>query len=147
MSTPKHIKRARPKPKKNAKEYFIWCDESDQSGKFFSDFYGGVLVKSEHLKEVMDKLQKVCRRLHLNDEIKWHKVSEHYVAKYIDLMNIFFGLIKEEKIRVRIMFTQNAYVATHLQETHKRDRFFILYYHFIKHAFGLPHSNDGTPGG
>jgi len=143
MSTAKHVRRARPRLKKQSKEYFIWCDESDQAGKFFSNFYGGVLVKSEDLKEVMDKLQNACKKLHLNDEIKWHKISEHYVSKYIHLMDTFFDLVKKGKVKVRIMFTQNAYIATHLHEAHKRDRFFILYYQFIKHAFGLAYSRDG----
>jgi Protein of unknown function (DUF3800) len=143
MPLQKHIRRARPRVKKNSREYFVWCDESDQSGKFFSNFYGGVLVKSQDLNEVMDKLQKVCKKLHLKDEIKWHKISEHYVDKYIALMDVFFDLVKRGKIKVRIMFTQDAYVATHLQAVHKREGFFILYYQFIKHAFGFAHANDG----
>ena len=137
----KHVRRTTPRPKKNGKEYFIWCDESDQSGKFFSNFYGGVLVKSEDLHEVMHALQKVCRRLHLHDEIKWQKISDHYVMKYIALMDVFFNLIKEDKIKVRIMFIQNAYKTSDLYDMHKRDVFFILYHQLIKHAFGLIHSN------
>ena len=138
----KHVRRTTPRPKKNSEEYFIWCDESDQSGKFFSNFYGGVLVKSEDLHEVMYTLQKVCRRLHLRDEIKWQKISDHYVIKYIALMDAFFDLVKEGKIKVRIMFIQNAYKTIHLHGMHKRDIFFILYYQLIKHAFGLIHSNN-----
>ncbi|HEX5154159.1 MAG TPA: DUF3800 domain-containing protein [Parafilimonas sp.] len=138
----KHIRRITPRPKKNSKEYFIWCDESDQSGKFFSNFYGGVLVKSENLHEVMHDLQKVCRRLHLYDEIKWQKISDHYVVKYTALMDAFFNLIKDGKIKVRIMFIQNTYKTIHLHDMHKRDVFFILYRQLVKHAFGLIHSNN-----
>jgi hypothetical protein len=58
MSPSKHIRRIRLRPKKHSREYFIWCDESDQSGKFFSNFYGGVLVKGEDLADVMNALQK-----------------------------------------------------------------------------------------
>jgi len=136
-----HIRRITPRLKKNSKEYFIWCDESDQSGKFFSNFYGGVLVKSENLREVMQTLQKVCARLHLHDEIKWQKISDHYVVKYIRLMDVFFDLVKDGKIKVRIMFIQNAHKTIHLQGLHKHNVFFILYYQFISHAFGLIHSN------
>ena len=28
------------------KEYIIFCDESDVAGKYYSNFYGGVLVGS-----------------------------------------------------------------------------------------------------
>jgi hypothetical protein len=137
-----HTRKATIRLKKNSKEYFIWCDESDSKGKYCSNFYGGVLVRSEHLREVQASLQQICKKLHLFDEIKWHKVSQHYVEKYMNLMDTFFKFIEEDKVKVRIMFTQNAYVATHLTERHKTEEFFILYYQFIKHAFGLPFSNN-----
>ena len=57
------------KGKKKSKEIFIWCDESDRKGKFFSDFYGGVLVESIHLKEVYEILNRSCKMLHLKDEM------------------------------------------------------------------------------
>ncbi|HEV7330433.1 MAG TPA: DUF3800 domain-containing protein [Flavisolibacter sp.] len=140
--TKQHVRKAALRPKKNSREYFIWCDESDSKGKFCSNFYGGVLVKSTDLAEVQATLRQACRKLHFFDEIKWHKVSQHYVEKYKKAMDVFFQLVAEEKIKVRIMFTQNAYVATRLTDRHTTEEFFILYYQFIKHAFGLPYSNN-----
>jgi len=132
-SAGKHVRKTYPRPKKSAKEYFIWCDESDRKGKYFSHFYGGILVKSDDLKEVHTTLRKTCLRLHLFDELKWHKVSQHYVQKYIQVMDAFFDCVKENKVKVRIMFTQNSNAA----KGSKNNDFFILYYQFIKHAFGL----------
>src|SRR4051794_31423601 len=83
----------------------------------------------------------MCRRLHMLDEIKWHKISEHYVDKYVELMDVFFDLVKRNKVKIRIMFTRNTHKAMHLHNGRKRDGFFVLYYHFIKHAFGFAHSN------
>ncbi|MGN6439438.1 MAG: DUF3800 domain-containing protein [Agriterribacter sp.] len=40
------------------------------------------------------------------------------------------------------MFRQNAFVATQLSQTHRDEEFFILYYQFIKQAFGLAHSKN-----
>lgn len=138
----KHTRKATIRRKKHSPEFFIWCDESDRKGKYFSNFYGGILIKSENLREVIYKLNKVCKKLHLFDEIKWHKISEHYLSKYQEAMDVFFDPIKAGKVKVRIMFTQNAYQAIHITERHKTDEFFILYYQFIKHAFGLGFSND-----
>jgi hypothetical protein len=45
--------------------------------------------------------------------------------------------VKAGKIKIRIMFTQNTHVALQLTKQHIDDRYFILYYHFIKNAFGL----------
>jgi hypothetical protein len=44
------------------------------------------------------------------------------------------------------MFTQNTVVPRGLTERHHEERYFILYYQFIKHAFGLAHS-PATPNG
>lgn len=119
------------------KEFFIWCDESDTKGKFYSNFYGGVLVESQHLYEVQRTLTHVCRELHFYDEIKWQKVSQHYTDKYIKVVDVFFNLIKLGKVKLRILFTQNDRVAAGLPDLDKADGFFMLYYQFIKHAFGL----------
>lgn len=29
------------------KEYTIWCDESIKKGKYYSNFYGGLLIQSK----------------------------------------------------------------------------------------------------
>lgn len=142
MERRKHTRRAGLRPKESHREYLIWCDESEAKGRFCSNFYGGVLVRSEHLKEVQTRLRKICDSLHFRDEIKWQKVSEGYLDKYIAAMDVFFDIIKEGKAKVRIMFTQNAFLATHLTQKHKDDEYFVLYYQFIKHAFGLQYSND-----
>lgn len=140
MAKEQHIRKAVLRVRKN-KEFFIWCDESDSRGKFYSNFYGGVLVESQHIYQVQRTLTRVCRELHFYDEIKWHKVSKHYVDKYMQLMDAFFQLIGTGKIKLRIMFTQNSFDYTGLIDEHKSDEFLILYYHFIKHAFGLSHCN------
>ncbi|RYD70053.1 MAG: DUF3800 domain-containing protein [Sphingobacteriales bacterium] len=128
--------------RKSGPEYIIWCDESDKKGQFFSNFYGGVLVASDHLKEVQTTLMNKCADLHFFDEIKWQKVSEHYLDKYISIMDCFFNLVKSGLVKVRIMFTQNAYVPTKLTDQHYNDEFFILYYQFIKHAFGMSYRDN-----
>ena len=36
-------------------------------------------------------------------------MSENYLNKYIEMINLFFSFIKSNKIKIRIMFKQNAY--------------------------------------
>lgn len=122
-------------------EYFIWCDESVKKGKYYSNFYGGVLVKAKDSKHVNDSLQQVCDKLFLKDELKWVKVSTAYLEKYKTLTDEFFRLMKAGKVKVRIMFTQNAEKPLGLTTEHLKNEYFILYYQFFKHAFGLPYSN------
>jgi hypothetical protein len=126
----------RPMPK----EYIIYCDESEKSGKHFSNFYGGVLISCDHIDEVRRVLAAKKAELNLQKEVKWTRITDQYEEKYKDLMTCFFGLVREGKIKVRIMFTQNTHVAINLTKRHNEEGYFILYYQFLKHAFGLIHS-------
>ena len=119
MATSKpHMRKATIRPRKAAgQEYFIWCDESNIKGKYCSNFYGGVLVKSTHLREVLATLQQVCRKLHLFDEIKWHKVSQCYAGKYQQAMDAFFQLVAEAKTNKEIAALLNVSPST--VETHR----------------------------
>lgn len=123
-------------------EYFIWCDESVKKGRYFSNFYGGVLIKSKDLKYVQKKLTEAREIQGLFNEIKWQKVTEHYLEKYKAVMDTFFDLLEEGKIKMRIMFTQNSNKPLNLSEEQTQDEFFLLYYQFFKHAFGLTFSNE-----
>ena len=109
-------------------EYIIYTDESVQQGRFHSNFYGGALVKSADLDTVKSILETEKQRLGLQ-EVKWNKVSAAYLEKYIAMTNLFFDLIESGKIKVRIMFTQNAHSAVVLPANRKRNHIF-LYYHF-----------------
>ncbi|TGE27700.1 DUF3800 domain-containing protein [Hymenobacter metallicola] len=127
-------------------EYRIYCDESVKDGKFFSNFYGGVLVRSRDLKRVEKAINKVCDDHHFNTEIKWQKVTANYLDKYIALMDTFFDLMEADLVKVRIMFTQNANRPLNLSDEQLQNEYFILYYHFFHHAFGLQYSNTtGKP--
>jgi Protein of unknown function (DUF3800) len=129
-----------------ANEYIIHCDESTVKGEYYSNFYGGALVRSSDLEAVKEALRTKKRELHLNGEIKWDKVTANYLTKYKEMMDLFFGLIGLDLIKIRIMFTQNAHQPINLTEQHVEDAYFILYYHFIKHGFGLIHSAEERKG-
>jgi hypothetical protein len=83
--------------------------------------------------------------LNLLGEVKWNKITAPYKEKYIKLLSHFFDLVAGNIIKVRIMFTQNMRVPIGLSVEQKENEYFLLYYQFIKHAFGLPHCDgDGT---
>lgn len=123
-----------------ATEYIIYCDESEEDGKFFSNFYGGALIESRHIDGVRAKLAACKARLNLKGEVKWGKITANYAQKYIALMDCFFDLVAAGAIKVRIMFTQNTIKAKGLSQRHIDEKYFILYYEFLKHGFGLQDS-------
>lgn len=119
------------------KELIIYADESVKKGEYFSNFYGGALVRSRDLHEVESRLQEKAEELYFNSELKWQKVTGNYLDKYIDLMSLFFDMISGDLIKLRIMFTQNVIEATGIDSYQREHEYFLLYYQFIKHAFGL----------
>jgi hypothetical protein len=122
-------------------EYYIYCDESISNGKYFSDFYGGALVKSSDYFHVNHSLLKKKEELNLHQEIKWTKVTANYLEKYKEIITTFFDLVVNGKIKIRIMFRQSAQVPANLSKEQKDKGFHLLYYQFIKHAFGLAYSD------
>lgn len=127
------------------KELVLYCDESISDGEFFSNFYGGALVSSKNLDKIVNILEQAKQKQNLFKEIKWTKLTEQYLNKYISVIDEFFDLIADNKIKVRIMFSQNAHVPKGLSKDQLDKRFFLLYYQFIKHAFGLRYCNFQEP--
>ncbi len=120
----------------------IYCDESSKKGVYFGNFYGGALVKSADFDNINNTIEAKKDELNLLGEVKWQKVTSQYLNKYISLMDTFFEFIQEGKVKIRIMFTQNYIQAINLTKEQREKEFFILYYQFIKHAFGLKHCSQ-----
>lgn len=58
--------------------YYIWFDESDKEGEFYSNFYGGILIKSKDFGNVLQMMKYKVEELGLtNEEIKWQKVNQY----------------------------------------------------------------------
>jgi hypothetical protein len=123
-----------------AKEIIVYADESIRRGRYFSDFYGGAAVQSDHLDEVRITLRRAAEVANLHRELKWQKVSASYLNKYIDFVHAAFDLILAGKIKVRVMFTENSLVPQGLTEYHRQHSYHILYRYFLKHAFGLEYA-------
>ena len=119
-----------------------WCDESLKKGKHYSNFYGGVLIDSNNKDFVLKKLKEIVEEVSLFEEIKWQKVNVFQLEKYKYIVDEFFKLVLDNKIKVRIMFTQNANVPLNLEKHQWDNEYFLLYYQFVKHCFGLQYSNN-----
>lgn len=120
-------------------DYLIFCDESLTKGQLYSHFYGGALVRGKDYIEVKEAIDAKKVELNLLGEIKWTKVSANYLGKYLEMMDLYFKFIKEGKIKVRIMFQATKH---EIEEHNDADKYHILYYQFIKHAFGLPYRDE-----
>ena len=126
-------------------EYIIYCDESISDGKYYSDFFGGVLVCNADFDKIRVALDAKKVELKLNGEIKWVKVTENYLEKYKQMMDLFFSFIRENRLKVRIMFRETSQTPSNLSPEQVHNRYSLLYYQFVKHAFGLIY-HDGPKG-
>lgn len=127
-------------------DLIIYSDESGEQGPLRSNFYGGALVRGSDFDEVVEILQAKKDELNLFSEVKWTKVSAQYLQKYVDLCETFFDLVQADKIKVRVMFTDNRYVIPNYSREHKDQKYTKLYYQFVKHAFGLRYFEESAEG-
>ncbi|MBI5153803.1 DUF3800 domain-containing protein [Candidatus Poribacteria bacterium] len=121
---------------KPEKEYIVLADESLKDGKFFSNFYGGIIVGASQHDRVSARLNHLKVTLGFHGEVKWSKVTDQYLDRYLKLVDGFFREVKAGRVKVRIMFTSNANIPPRPVAS-DREGYFKLYYQFIKHAFGL----------
>lgn len=128
-----------------AEHFIIYCDESADKGRYFSNFYGGALIRADDRAALEAEIAQKKKSLNLNGEVKWTKITENYVAKYIELVDLIFDVVEAGRIKIRIMFTQNLHIPPELSEDLVENEYFVLYYHFLKHAFGLRYWNHGNP--
>lgn len=119
------------------REYILYADESIEKGALFSNFFGGLLVSSQDQKAVISALEaeKLC--LNLRGEVKWQRVTLNYLQKYERLMSVFFNYVREGRIKLRILFTDNFRAPTNLASLNFSDRYLLLYLAFIEHAFDI----------
>jgi hypothetical protein len=123
-----------------SREYVVYTDESSKTGRCFANFYGGALIRSDDLDYVREVLQAQADRLGLGAEIKWRKVSEGYLDRYLAMMDAFFDLVSADLVKIRVMFTQVGALPA-LSPYHREHQYHLLYYQLFKYAFGLRYSN------
>ena len=109
------------------KEFILFCDESDRRGKYYSNFYGGVIIGSSQYQRLTDLLNNKKADLNLYQEVKWEKVTEQYLEKYMELIRVFFEEVARGNLRIRIMFRQNAHLPQRLSYQQVDWEYYLLY--------------------
>ena len=123
--------------------YIIYCDESDDRGRYFSNFYGGAILRASDREAIEREIKAVKLENDLRGELKWTKISAYNEAYYIKVVDKIFEFIEAGLLKMRITFTQNINRPRRLEEYQIGNEYFLLYYQFIKHAFGLRFCNPG----
>lgn len=131
---------------KRSRAYYIWCDESDTQGLYYSNFYGGILIRSADYLRVLSKIKKKFEELGVFEEVKWQKVNAIQYERYEKIVDFIFDLLEDDLIKIRIFFRHNKNVPHYQNRAEIREEYSHLYYQFIKHSFGFAYSNpSGKP--
>lgn len=62
-------------------------------------------------------------------------------APYTGLVDTIFDLLEEDKMKIRIFFRHNKFIPKYLDRRQMNEEYSLLYYQFLKHAFGFIYSN------
>ena len=54
---------------------YLWVDESDKHGSFYSNFYGGILIHSSRYNHVVNGLTQAINDLRIDEEINGRKLT------------------------------------------------------------------------
>ncbi len=119
------------------REYILYADESIERGAFFSNCYGGLLISSRDRGAVISVLEAEKARLNLHGEVKWQRVTLNYLDKYQRLTSVFFNFVRDGRIRMRILFTDNFRAPNSLASLNFKERYLLLYLAFIEHTFDV----------
>ncbi len=122
---------------KKTRRYYIYCDESIKKGEYYSNFYGGAIINSRDFKLITDVLHDKRDLILKTNELKWQKINNFNFKEYIDAVDTFFDFVQSDKIKIRIFFRPNRVKPSLLSSEQKHNEYFLLYYQFLKHAFGL----------
>lgn len=131
----------------DAKEYWIFADESVQEGELFSKFFGGCIVPAHRHAEIKARLSAKKVELGFGKELKWQRVTDQRLADYRKMVTSFFDELRADRVRMRVVFQDNQNVRRRVVGELRHEPYYKLYYQFIKHAFGLAHMperEDGT---
>ena len=123
----------------DAKEYWIFADESVQDGSHFSKFFGGCIVPAHAHAEIEARLAARKTALGFGGELKWQRVTDQRLDDYRAMISSFFDELRADRVRVRVMFQDNQNRRARRDGELRHEPYYKLYYQFIKHAFGLAH--------
>lgn len=118
--------------------YLVYLDESDKEGPYYSNFYGGIILKHDALDDFNARIRNIMANTKIADEeIKWQKVNALTLPIYMVIVDELFRFLAEGKARIRIFFRHNRHKPVALTAEDKRNEYTKLYYQFVKHAFGF----------
>jgi len=133
--------------------YEIWADEAWTHGGELNRywcFFGGVMGPQPDVERLETELSKVKAAYGLKGEVKWSNVGGRNLKAYRAFVDCFIHLLQNTDLRFRQVFLDRSFVRVNelgvVEAKEDLDLQFLIYYQFLKHAFGLRHLPPAPPG-
>jgi hypothetical protein len=128
-------------------EINIYSDESRHRGERFL-LLGGLWVRAKDAAQLEQEINRLRHKYGYTNnegkfidflgELKWTKVSTKYLPIYKELVDLFFQLIEQGKIRFCAMLVDTHDPAVQEYDNIKKDGYFKLLYQLYLHNCRVP---------
>lgn len=121
--------------------YHIYCDESRQTKDRFM-VIGGIIIAEEHVGLFNQTMENFRQEENMRAELKWPKVTNQKLSKYLRFVDYFFALNNTDKLNFHAVIVDNHHVD--YKKLGKGDReagFYKFYYELLLQSFG-GHANQ-----
>jgi hypothetical protein len=129
-----------------SRSFVVYADESNTHDRALAHrhFYGGCMVPADERAEITRVLESIAGELGILGELKWRKVRPYNADRVLHVMNAFFDMIEDRRIKLRVMWLPQSLDDVFTDPRYAGYGYYILYYFFVVSGFGLSrHDEDG----
>ncbi len=122
-----------------SRSFVVYADESNTHDRSLAhrQFYGGCLVPAEDRDSLARQLGALARGLGIVGELKWRKVRPDNADRVLEVMNAFFDMIEDGRMKLRVMWLPRSMDDILRDPRYADYGYYLLYYFFIVSGFAL----------
>jgi len=122
--------------------YHIYCDESRQTKDRYM-VIGGIIIPEDNVAVFNQTMEKVRQEENMRAELKWSKVTNQKLSKYLCFVDYFLEQNKTDKLNFHAVIVDNHHMD--YKKLGKGDReagFYKFYYALLLQSFGRHADKD-----
>ena len=122
--------------------YHIYCDESRQTKDRYM-VIGGIIIPEDNVAVFNQTMEKVRQEENMRAELKWSKVTNQKLSKYLCFVDYFLEQNKTDKLNFHAVIVDNHHMD--YKKLGKGDReagFYKFYYELLLQSFGRHADQD-----
>lgn len=119
-----------------SKRYYIYTDESNQTGNRYM-VLSGVILPEANLDKVESSIAVYRNTYNMQAELKWERVANQRYEEYKAFVDYFFSLNNADAMHFKALVVDNHKIDNRKYNAGDRELgFFKFYYQLLLHSFG-----------